>query len=301
MVLRPRPEGAGFARPGTEAATTLGEAAARAIARRLLPAAERKRIDRLELPDAGHGYDAFGLHRESVAAGAALFRLLHDYYFRVESIGAENIPKSGPAILAANHAGMLPLDALMLYYDVLRQTEPPRLGRPVADWFVTLLPLISTLYARGGVVSGTRRNVAHLLEAGELIELFPEGVAGIGKPLSQRYHLQKWSVGHAELAIRHRAPVVPVAIIGSEEQWIEILRIRRFHWFGAPYLPVPLSLLPLPVRYHIYYGEPLLLHEGRKPADADDPVISEAAASRVRQAVEGLLARGLRARRGIFR
>jgi len=299
MVFRP---GFGPARPAREAAIeTFGEAAARRIAKVLLPAADRERLARLALPDAGHGYDAFGLHPAWVALSVGVGRFLYDYYFRVESIGAENIPASGPAILAANHAGMLPLDAAMLHLDVLRQSEPPRLARPVADWFVPLLPLVSTLFSRSGVVSGSRRNVARLLESGELIELFPEGVAGIGKPFSQRYRLQGWTVGHAEMAIRHRVPVVPVAIIGSEEQWIELLRIRRFHWFGAPYLPVPLFLVPLPVRYHIYYGEPIVLHEGWKATAADDPTIVEAAAARVRQAVEALLARGLRARRGIFR
>ncbi len=298
MMFRAR---AAAAKPASDRAfETIGEAAARRIAQILLPPAERERLARLTLPDAGHGYDVFGLHPAWVALGAGLGRALYDHYFRVESIGAEKIPSRGPAILAANHAGMLPLDGLMLYLDVLRRTEPPRLVRPVADWFVPLLPLVSTIYARGGVVSGSRRNVARLLESGELIELFPEGVAGIGKPFSERYHLQGWTVGHAELAIRHRVPVVPVGIIGSEEQWIEILRLRRFHLFGAPYLPVPLFLLPLPVRYHIYYGEPLVLHEGRTEADADDPAILEAAATRVRQAVEALLARGLRERRGIF-
>jgi 1-acyl-sn-glycerol-3-phosphate acyltransferase len=299
MVFRLGFEGA---RAAPEAAVeTFGEAVARRIAKVVLPAAERERLARLTLPDAGHGYDVFGLHPAWVELSAGIGRFLYDHYFRVESIGAENIPARGPAILAANHAGMLPLDAVMLHLDILGQTEPPRLGRPVADWFVPLLPLVSTVFARSGVVSGSRRNIARLLESGELIELFPEGVSGIGKPFSERYHLQGWTVGHAELAIRHQVPVVPVAIIGSEEQWIELLRIRRFHWFGAPYLPVPLFLLPLPVRYHIYYGEPLVLHQGRKAADADDPAILEAAAARVRQAVEALIARGLRARQGIFR
>jgi 1-acyl-sn-glycerol-3-phosphate acyltransferase len=285
----------------SRAIETIGEATARRIADALLRRADRERLARLTLPDAGHGYDPFGAHPAWIAASLALGRFLCERYFRVESIGGAHIPPSGPAILAANHAGMLPLDAVMLHLDVLRRTDPPRLGRPVADWFVPMLPLVSTVYARSGVVSGSRRNVARLLESGALVELFPEGVAGIGKPFRARYHLQEWSVGHAELAIRHRAPVVPVAIIGSEEQWIQLFRIRRFHLFGAPYFPVPLCLIPLPVRYHIHYGEPLALHEGHAPDEADDPAIVDAAAARVKAAVQELIARGLRARRGIFR
>ncbi|MFW5920291.1 MAG: acyltransferase, partial [Polyangiales bacterium] len=109
-----------------------------------------------------------------------------------------------------------------------------------------------------------------------------------------------WRVGHAELAIRHCAPVVPVAIVGAEEAWPQLGRLR-VHPFGAPWLPVPLSPIPLPVHYHIWYGEPLMLHEGLEPGDADDPRLAEAAAARVREAVQALIDRGLRERPGVFR
>ena len=70
--------------------------------------------------------------------------------------------------------------------------------------------------------------------------------------------------------------------------------------FGAPYLPVPASALPLPVRYHIHYGEPI--HVDHLPvADADDPDVVADLAARVRDALEELIERGLTARRGLFR
>src|SRR5690606_28426001 len=133
---------------------------------------------------------------------------------------------------------------------------------------------------------------------GELLLIFPEGVPGIGKPFHERYQLQEWRVGHAELAIRHRAPVVPVAIVGPEEQMPRIARLRRLgRLFGAPYVPLTLTPFPLPVRYHILYGAPIALHERYAPADADDPESLRAAANEVRDAVAALLAEGLRARR----
>jgi len=70
---------------------------------------------------------------------------------------------------------------------------------------------------------------------------------------------------------------------------------------GLPYLPVTLTPLPLPVRYHIHYGDPIPLHKDYKPADADDPGIVEEAAQRVKDAVQDLLNRGLETRDGIFR
>ena len=88
---------------------------------------------------------------------------------------------------------------------------------------------------------------AHLLlERGELVTVFPEGTPGIGKHFRDRYKLQTWRVGHVELALAHRAPVIPVAIVGAEEQMPQVARIPvRARVFGAPYLPVMLTLFPL--------------------------------------------------------
>ena len=69
----------------------------------------------------------------------------------------------------------------------------------------------------------------------------------------------------------------------------------------VPYLPVPATPVPLPVRYHIHYGEPLRFDREFEPRDADDPDLVEEAAMRVRDAVQGLINRGLEMREGIFR
>lgn len=250
--------------------------------------------------DAGHGYDAFGMSARGVALNAAALAPVYHHYFRVQSRGVEHVPQHGAAILAANHSGTLPFDGFMIWEDVVLQRS--RAPRVVADYFVPGLPFVSTVYARAGVVGGSRGNVRALLEQGELVLLFPEGVAGVGKPFSERYHLQEWHPGHAELAIRYRAPVVPVAVVGAEEQMPQLGRSRLLgRLVGAPYVPVSFTPLPLPVRYHLLYGPPLLLHEGHAPEEADVPEVAHAAAQRVRAAVEALMAQGLAARRGVFR
>lgn len=233
--------------------------------------------------DAGHGFDIFGLHPSTLASAAELARPIYDAYFRVDSAGIEHIPPTGPAILVANHAGVLPVDAAMLCLDVLRRTTPPRIPRPVADHFIPRLPLVSTLFARLGVVSGTRANVRRLLESGELIAIWPEGVSGPAKPFSARYQLQRWSVGFAELAIRYGAPIVPVAIIGAEESWPVLVRLPGIRSLGIPYMPLPASPVPLPAHYHIRYGAPIRID--RTPADARDPDVVAAAAIEIRTAL----------------
>lgn len=277
-------------------------ALARALAKAGLPDRERERLGNLHYHDAGHGYDLFGMHPDFVALGEALVSPLYERYFRVESVGAHHIPSVGPAVLAANHSGNLPIDGMMLWADVLRQTDPPRVARPIADHFVPSLPWVGTFFARGGMVGGSRGNARALLESGNLLMIFPEGVPGITKGWRLRYQLQHFRVGHAELAIRHRAPIVPVGIVGAEEQFPELFSSRRLGaMFGIERVNVPITPIPLPVRYHIHYGPPIRVDEELRPADADDPAIVASVAQRVQDAVAALLQEGLAARKGIFR
>ena len=129
--------------------------------------------------------------------------------------------------------------------------------------------------------------------------IFPEGTPGIIKPFKERYRLQKFRVGHAELAIRHQVPVIPVGIVGAEEQLPSFFSSKMLgRYLGLSAVPIPVFPLPLPVRYHIYYGEPI--HFAHRSEDADDPEIVADAAKRVQHAVDALLQQGLKNRKGIF-
>lgn len=263
----------------------------------LLPRAERERLARLSFRDAGHGYDLLGLSPKAVAGAAAVLGPFYDRYFRVDSRGAERVPSQGGAILAVNHSGVLPVDAALLWLDVLRHTDPPRAPRVVADLFVPLLPMFGTAASRAGVVAGELGNCERLLEDGELLMVFPEGVPGVAKPFSERYQLRPFRVGHAQLALRERVPVVPVAVVGAEEAWPLAARLPWPRLFGAPYFPVPLVPLPLPLRIHLRYGAPLFLHRQFPQGSAEDPVVATEAAGLVQAAVAALIATA-RAERG---
>lgn len=268
---------------------------------RLLSADDRARAASLRVQTGGQGYDPLGMHLASVRISLALVEPLYRYYFRVRSHDPHHLPRDGAAILVANHAGTLPIDAAMLYADVFHHTDPPRVPRPVADFFVPELPFFGTYFSRVGMSNGTRGNVRHLIDAGELLLIFPEGMRAIGKPLRDRYRLVHWHVGHAELALEHGVPVVPVAIVGSEEQWPQVGRIPGRWPFGIPYLPITATPLPLPVRYHIRYGAALDLRATFGENAARSPALVERAADLTRSTLQALLDRTVRERAGVFR
>ena len=203
-------------------------------------------------------------------------------------------------ILAGNHGGLLPFDAAMGIVDLLMNTDPPRLARTIIDRWAGQLPWVNIFYARVGQVIGTRENFADLLNEGQLVMVFPEGMEGARKTVTQRYRLQHFRVGFIEQALRARAPIVPVAFIGSDDQTPILYDLKPLaKRLGLPALPItptfpllgPLGLLPYPVPYKIVYGEPLRFHERFGPEGADDARLVRYLANQVRRTVQVLIDR----------
>jgi 1-acyl-sn-glycerol-3-phosphate acyltransferase len=222
----------------------------------------------------------------------------------VETVDIENVPK-GPVLLVSNHAGQLPFDGMMLSAAMLLEAEPPRIARAMAEYWVSELPWVGVAASRTGSLVGTPQNCVAMLEAGECVMVFPEGVRGMNKLYKERYQLQQFGLGFMRLALETHTPVVPVSIVGSEEQQPGLANLEGLgRFFGMPALPItptfpllgPLGLWPLPVKYRIYFGEPLRL-EG-DPSDDDSRI--EETVDIVRAAIARGLERGLTERKGIF-
>jgi 1-acyl-sn-glycerol-3-phosphate acyltransferase len=244
------------------------------------------------------GYDHFGLSAGGLRQAFPLFYAIYRSWFRVQSCGHAHVPGRGPAVLVANHGGLLPFDGAMTVVDLLLHSDPPRLARALVDRWAGSLPWINVFFARVGQVVGTHENFERLLADGEPVLVFPEGMEGIRKPITQRYRLQRFHVGFVEHALRARAPIVPVAILGSDDQAPILFDVKPLaRWLGLPTAPItptfpwlgPLGLLPYPVRYRIVYGEPIRFHERFAAHAADDPAVVRALAGQVRRAVQGLI------------
>jgi 1-acyl-sn-glycerol-3-phosphate acyltransferase len=260
------------------------------------------RLRRVPIPMAGGGVDPFGLDPEwaKYAVGAAAF--FHRFYFRTIVHGIERVPSSR-VLLVANHSGQIPLDGVIIAASMFLDAEPPRIVRSMVEKWTQSMPFISTFFSRVGQVVGVPENARRLLELGEAILVFPEGVRGISKSFADRYKLSEFGLGFMRLALETDTPIVPVALIGAEEQYVSLgnmdrvakaLRMPTFPLL--PQLLLPGGQLPLPTRYRLHFGEPMRF-EG--DPDDDDVVIEEKVA-RVKSTIQSMLNRGLKERRSIF-
>jgi 1-acyl-sn-glycerol-3-phosphate acyltransferase len=252
-----------------------------------------------------YGFDSFGLSPEWVRNMALPGLLLYRYYFRVETHDAGRLP-AGRVLVIANHAGQLPFDGMMLQTALLLEAEPPRIARAMGEYWIPQLPLVSFAAARGGALVGTPHNCAQMLHHGECVAVFPEGVRGMNKLYRDRYQLQRFGTGFMRLALETHAPIVPVAIVGSEDQqpgFANLAGLGRL--LGMPAFPItlgfpwlgPLGLLPMPVKYRIYFGEPISFDGD---PDEEDTAIQERV-DVVKHEISAMLARGVAERSGIFR
>jgi 1-acyl-sn-glycerol-3-phosphate acyltransferase len=285
--------------------------AARDLAGSLLPLSVRdlereiaERLARIPTETNDYGYDPTGLQLDAVRRAMLPTAVLYRYYFRVETFGIERVPE-GRVLLISNHAGQLPFDAAMLGAAMLLEAEPPRVGRGMGEYWIPQLPWLSVAAARTGALVGTPENCVAMLEADECVMVFPEGVRGMNKLFSERYRLQRFGLGFMRLALETKTPIVPVGIVGSEEQQPGIANLKGLgKVFGMPAFPItvgfpwlgPLGLLPLPVKYRIRFGEPLRF-EG-EPSEEDADV--QRKVDQVRSAISDLLERGRRERAGVF-
>lgn len=248
-----------------------------------------------------YGYDPFGFHPHSLKYPLLLTKWLYRHYFRCEAHGIEHVPAEGPCILVANHAGQLPFDAMVILTALMLEAPHPRMARTMVERFVPMLPFVSYLFNRWGQITGTAENCRRLLRDGEMILVFPEGVAGISKPFSRRYQLASFGQGFMRLALESEAPVVPVAVIGAEEQAPALnakplARLARTPSFPVVPYPPFFPIVPLPVKYRLYFGEPL-----RFDGDPDDEdVVIDEKVRAVRNRIRSMIHLGLRERRHVF-
>jgi len=240
--------------------------------------------------------ERFGFRFDTAVRLFMVTSFFHRRYFRVECHGIDRLP-DGPLILVANHGShVLSWDGAMILTSCLLDADPPRLVHGMAEHRLMELPVLGAAARRIGAVDGRRESCIDLLRAGGTVLTFPEGTKALMRPFRERYRLRNFGHGFMHVALATGAPIVPVAVIGAEE---EAPLLANPGWLArllrTPVAPLtPTVVFPLPVKYRIHFGTPFRYRGTPTP----DGVARQVAT--VRAALQELIRQGLAARRHVF-
>lgn len=255
--------------------------------------------------------DEFGFDRELTENTVLpLARQVYEKWFRTETVGVHNLPLDSSALIVANHAGALwALDGVMTATAVHEETPNHRFLRLLGADLVFNTPVLGEVARKTGSTLACNPDAERLLAGGELVGVWPEGFKGIGKPFAERYKLQRFGRGgFVSAALRTGSPIIPTAIVGSEEIHPMLGNAKTLaRVLGLPYFPLtptfpwlgPLGLIPLPSKWYIEFGEPIET-ESYGPEAADDPMLVFELTDRVREQIQGSLYRLLMQRRSVW-
>ena len=202
-------------------------------------------------------------------------------YTHLETVGAENVPRSGPVIVVPNHSGVWGWDGLVLQNELLKKLH--RVPRTMLHNFWFRNQHLRLLAEQLAFIPQDFKKALQLLRRNNLLLLFPEAEAGNFKPTTQMYEIQDFNPGFISLAILSNATIVPCCIIGAEEAHINLGTIKWTEkWLGVK-VPLPLNFIPLPIKWKIAFLKPILLNKyGRKEAKSEKFLIEVAENIRIR-------------------
>jgi len=158
-------------------------------------------------------------------ATGAILRVAAACTTRVTVEGLENIPQSGPVLIICNHCSNADGMLLLAYIVPALGRQMGWLGKAEAmGW-----PIVGWGLRHNGVF-GVRRGAGDLeafklakgvLDAGGVLTIFPEGTR------SPKGAMQEAKEGATVLAVRSGAPILPIAIVGSQRFWAKGARLPR--------------------------------------------------------------------------
>ncbi|MEK6553885.1 MAG: hypothetical protein AABZ31_01490, partial [Bdellovibrionota bacterium] len=111
---------------------------------------------------------------------------------------------------------------------------------------------------------------------------------------SKAYELQEFRRGFVRMALQTGAPIVPTIILGAEETHINLKQIRLTKFLRGSILPLPLNVIPLPVKWKIIFLKPIYLPY--KPASARDSKLVHEIAGEIREQVQSAIAKEMKNR-----
>ena len=262
---------------------------------RLVPAELDQHINRIRKPIGSLGYDPWGYNNEAMKCGLSLTKQIYEKYFRVQAHGVENIPAEGPVLIIANHSGQLPIDGLLIGYALASREKDARIPRAMIERFFPTVPWLGNLLNEVGAVLGDPVNCAKMLANDEAVIVFPEGIRGSGKLYHDRYQLKRFGNGFMHLAMKYKAPIVPVGVVGCEETIPAIANIKPLaKALGIPYAPVAMPVV-LPAKVHLNFGAQMYFDDLEIPEEQVTERVEK-----VKAEISRLIDKGLSERKRLF-
>jgi 1-acyl-sn-glycerol-3-phosphate acyltransferase len=153
-------------------------------------------------------------------------RIIVAIVFDVHTVGRQNVPETGPLIIASNHLSWadVPLIPAFLKRRVVYMAKEETF-KAKGGWFVRFLGAFPV--KRGEADRQSLRTAEEQLKAGRILSIFPEGTRSKIHTLGQAH------AGMGMIALRSGAPVLPVAIYGSEHSFKKF-RPRITIIYGEP-------------------------------------------------------------------
>ncbi|MFN8238703.1 MAG: lysophospholipid acyltransferase family protein [Chitinophagales bacterium] len=204
-----------------------------------------------------HGFDAWGFNIKNMKNNMRFTKFLYENFYKVEAFGLENIPKNGRCLIIPNHSGQLPFDGMLVAYAMLTNANGARAPKAMVERFLPSVPFIGNWLSSVGAVIGDPVNCERMLDNEEAVIAFPEGVRGSNKLYKHKYQLQRFGTGFMHLAMKHNAPIIPVAVIGMEEtirSYADIKPLAKA--LGMPVAPLVIPFI-FPSKVYIYFGKPV--------------------------------------------
>lgn len=242
--------------------------------------------------------DPWGFNLDLCETAMRKLMPIYRSYFKVRVFGQENV-KDHPYIVTGNHTGQIPLDGMLLTLAFAMDVQPPRILRAMVERFLAQMPFLGDLTAQTGSILGDRANCEFLIDNGESILVFPEGVKGISKNTPDYYKLRPFSQGFYRIALQKKTPILPICVIGAEEMFPLVFHAKRIaNFLKIPSLPISANLLPLPSPIDIYIGPEIPIPDNMNIESSDKDIKENV--FHIENTIKRMIVHGLKNRRPFF-
>ena len=252
-------------------------------------------------------FDDYGFDKRYIQRlSRFFFPFLHDFWWRIEVRGLEQVPRQGGAILTGVHRGFQPWDGVMAMYLLTR--ELARTPRFLIHPGLVKFPFLAPYMIKCGGIHASIENADWVLERGRLLAIFPEGIRGAFRKYKKKSIYQIGKLGRDEyvkMALRHQIPIVPFVSVGPAEIFPILAKIQWRWWKRYsewPCLPVTptMGTVPLPSKWHTWFLEPIHVEDLYPPEAADDRQIVQTISAEVKQRMQAALDDMVQRRRSVF-